>query len=104
MESIYSALNRQLTFQENITCNLRELVVNTASNYTTGTFTPITFPTNLRGRKPIGVLILQITESTGAVITNAVTPSWVDLSGQIQINYISGLENSKQYTVLFLVV
>ena len=104
MEAIYSALNKQLTFQENIACNLRQLAVNTSSGYTGGAFTPIVFPTNLNGRKPIGCLILQITESTGAVITNAVSPSWLDLSGQIQINYISGLANSKQYNVTFLVV
>jgi hypothetical protein len=104
MEAIYSALNKQFTFQENIACNLRQLTFTTSSGYTGGAFTALIFPSNLRGRKPIGVLILQITESTGLLITKAVSPSWVDISGTISVNYIAGLENSKQYEVLFLVV
>jgi hypothetical protein len=103
MESIYSALNKQLTFQENIACTIRDFQFSTSSTYNTGDFTAINFPSGLR-TKPIGCMILQITNTTDAsVITSAVSLAWEDLSGNIKINYVSGLTNSRQYNMRLLV-
>lgn len=103
MESVYSAFNKQITFQENISCNIREFVINTRNDYGSGGWDNLTFPSNLR-RKPIGVLVLQVIESDGTVMTSSVFPSWVDLSGDIQIQYVSGLSANTKYTLRFLVV
>jgi hypothetical protein len=102
MEAIYSALNRQLTFQENIACTIRDFSFTTSSTYNTGDFTAINFPSGLR-TKPIGCMILQITNANASVITSAVSLSWEDLSGNIKINYVSGLANSNQYNMRLLV-
>jgi hypothetical protein len=102
MEAIYSALNRQLTLQENIACTIRDFSFTTSSTYNTGDFTAINFPSGLR-TKPIGCMILQITNANASVITSAVSLSWEDLSGNIKINYVSGLANSNQYNMRLLV-
>jgi hypothetical protein len=103
MESVYSALNRDISFTENIACNIRDFVVSTKSNYTSGGWEALTFPSGLRF-KPSGVLILQISDTDQSVITSPVSLDWQDLSGTIQIRYISGLANSKKYNVRLLVL
>lgn len=103
METIYSAFNKQITFQENIACTIREFQFNTDSTYTSGDFTAITFPSGLKTR-PIGCYVMQILNTTDAsVITNAVSLYWEDLSGTIKISYISGLNDSTKYSVRVLV-
>lgn len=102
MEAIYSALNKQLTFQENIACTIRDFQFSTSSTYSSGDFTAITFPSGLKN-KPIGCMILQILNASDAsVIKQAVSLSWEDLSGTIRINYVSGLDDSTKYTMRIL--
>lgn len=103
MEAIYSALNKQITFQENIACTIREFQFSTSSTYTTGDFEVITFPSGLK-TKPIGCMILQILNTSNAsVIKQAVSLHWEDLSGTITIRYISGLDDSTKYSMRVLV-
>lgn len=103
MEAIYSALNKQITFQENIACTIREFQFSTSSTHTTGDFEAITFPSGLK-TKPIGCMILQILNTSNAsVIKQAVSLHWEDLSGTITIRYISGLDDSTKYSMRVLV-
>jgi hypothetical protein len=104
MEAIYSAFNKQITFTENIACKFQESTFTTSSAYSTGTFDPIIFPSGLRGRAN-GVIALSATDQTNKlVIKKAVSLAWEDLSGDIKINYITGLENSTKYFVRMLVI
>lgn len=105
MESVYSALNKDITFTENIACNIREFVINTKNNYTSGNFDAFTFPSGLRS-KPNGVIVLSVTNQTNpdTLFTSAVSLDWRDLSGQIQIRNITGLDNSKKYTIKVMVI
>lgn len=105
MESIYSALRKDITFTENIACNIRDFTIQTKSTYSTGGWELITFPSGLR-TKPSGVLLLQVVDQTDPYtpMTTAVSLDWQDLSGNIQIRYISGLADSKKYLLRVLVI
>lgn len=104
MDSVYLALARNLTFQENIRSNIRELTFTTSGGYDTGTFTPLRFATGL-GVKAIGLLVLQLFETSDAdePILEPVVANWNEVNGEIRVKYISGLANSTRYTARFLV-
>lgn len=105
MEAIYSALNKDITFSQNIACTIRDFTIQTKSTYSIGDFEPITFPSGLKS-KPTGVLVMQVQDvnSPYTPITSAVSCSWQDISGDIKIVYIAGLADSKKYNIRFLVI
>ena len=106
MQAMYSALNGNLTFQQNFDAQIQEVSFTTANNYTSNNFTPITFPLTM-GSAPIGMVVSNVvdttTNSTHTIIYNAPYADWQNLgNGNIQINNISGLQNSRSYTVTLL--
>lgn len=108
VENVYRAINRGLTFQENIAASIQTLTFRTSSTYeASDTFEPIVFETTFNQR-PAGVMLLQLfkTESPEAVLKEASTiTDWRELStGQVSIRFISGLEDSTRYTARVLVV
>ena len=107
---VYECLNRNITFGENIACQIKEMEFSTPSDYTSATplidgWPGLQFKSTL-GYRATGLLILQIYEKGDyySPITGAVSLDWNDLDGQITINYISGLSDSKDYFIRFLVI
>lgn len=110
MESVYYALNKNITFNENIACQIKTINFTTNSDYSTASpvvngFTQLQFRHSLRTR-PQGVIIMQTIkkESSYVAITEAVTLDWYENNGIIYINYISGLEDSQEYDIKLLVI
>lgn len=110
METVYYALNRDITFTENIACQIKEITFNSKSDYSTASpvedgFLELQFRHSLK-TKPKGLLIQQlITDgNVQAVHTTPVTLSWYENNGVVYINYITGLADSTSYTIRLLVI
>lgn len=101
METVYQALNKNITFTENISSNVKELVVRTSSAYPT--MERIEFLSNLRTRA-IGLQVIQAYEKgTYTPAEGPVYAAWVEENGTIIIHNITGLEASKVYNIRLLV-
>lgn len=110
METVYYALNKDITFTENIACQIKTVDFSTPSNYTSASpktdgFVPLQFTHTLRN-KPQGVMIMQLVEeeNTGTVITSAVSLDWYEINGTVYISYITGLKDSTEYSIKLLVI
>lgn len=110
MESVYYALNKNITFNENIACQIREITFTTPSTYGVGSpvgvdFDEIRFSNQLR-TVPQGVIIMQlnITNSVDTPLYTAQSLHWYHDDGIIYIPYISGLSASTDYTLRVLVI
>jgi hypothetical protein len=109
MGSVYAALSKGLTHQENLRCTVKDLTFTTPFEYTLGDVTDpgfdiIKFPHNLR-TKAIEVRIAQINviADNNPVIVGGPVPNWSEIDGEIQIRYISGLLAETEYGVRFIV-
>lgn len=104
-ESVYTTLSGTVTFVENIRSSIRDTTFRTLSTYTGGDFDVIRFPTGIKV-KAIGLIPLQIVEKTSVYtpLKQAVSIDWLDVNGEIQIFYVTGLRNSAQYLLRTLVV
>jgi len=105
IEEVYSAFNRNLTIPENVKGQIKTITFRTPSNYTSSSkgFDEITY-LNTLGRKT-QVLIIGYIEEIGTPKKkhDAITLSWYDNNdGTISIQYITGLDNSKQYNITLL--
>lgn len=112
IESMYSALNKDITLVDNVRASFRTVTFRTESDYAhpTHNFIPLKFSSAISG-KAKAVFIAQIfprDNPTGLITTTNATgacvPQWADINGEINVLYISGLENSVYYTVTFLVL
>ena len=102
MEQVYQALNKNITFSENIAANIRELTVKTSSTYPT--MDRIEFLTGLRVRST-GLILLQAYEkATYVPVAGPVYVAWTEEDGNILIYNITGLSASKIYIVRVLVI
>lgn len=104
-ESVYQALNKNITFTENIACQVKDIKFTTSSTYSSGDFEPLKFVSTLRV-KASGLILLQIFEDAGSYVpmTQGVHLDWVEINGTININHISGLDNSKTYYLKVLLI
>lgn len=108
MESIYYALDKNLTYTENLACNVKTIEFTTLPTY--GSLPVLDnwqvqkFTHSLKS-KPFGVSLERVQEksNTYAVITNPVSLDWNEANGVISINYVTGLEPSKTYILTLLV-
>lgn len=106
MEAIYSALNKNLTFTENIRSQIAFLEFETAPSYVaSNTFEPLRFENFMRQRA-VGVIVLQayVLDQLNEPMASAVTCDWYEDQGQIVIKYISGLSDSTFYKIRVLVI
>jgi len=102
MESTYQALNRNITFTENVASFVKEITYKTSSTYPSGQET-ISFRNELK-TKPIGCLVMQVYEKT--TYTPAPGPvyiPWVEDQGSVVVSTITGLEADKTYLIRLLV-
>ncbi len=101
MESVYQALNKNITFSENIASFVKEISYKTPSTYPT--VANVEFASQLR-TKAIGVEVLQAFDKDN--YTPAAGPvyvPWVEENGVIVIGSITGLQANKTYLIRLLV-
>lgn len=102
METVYQALNHNITLQENVNSFVKEITYKTPSTYPTGVDT-VTFISTLK-TKPIGVQLLQVYDkATYTPPPGPVFIPWVEDNGNIVIYPITGLEADKTYLIRILV-
>ncbi len=100
-ETIYNSLNRNITFQENIRCFIKEISYRTTSSYPVAE--NIQFMNELKV-KAAGVQVLQAFDrSNYTAAPGPVYAPWVEDNGNIIVSAITGLEASKLYTIRLLV-
>lgn len=104
MTSVYGALNGNLEIGTNIVASVKELTFATDSAYTSGTWNVLKFPRGINS-KAVEVRVAQLYKKSDPYdpILNAVTTQWLDINGTINITYITGLADSTEYFVRFIV-
>ena len=110
IESVYNALNKNITFTDNIACQIKQISFTTQAAYTDGgsaNWTDISFPNTLRN-KAQGALFLDIREDNTIFIpatsNSSLSLSWIELEGRIIVKYITGLKNSTKYNITLLIL
>jgi len=106
MENIYSALIKNITFQDNIACMIKDLEFRTLSTYSSSQgFDSININNTLKTTAQ-GLFIMQLYNASDpySIITNATTPFWLDDNGIIKIQYITGLADSTNYKGKVLII
>jgi len=102
METVYQALNRNITFTENISSFIKEITYTTMSTYPTGQ-SDLVFKNELKSRA-IGVSVLQAYEKlTYEPAAGAVYAPWVEGNNGIIISTLTGLEASKTYIIRLVI-
>jgi hypothetical protein len=109
MSSVYYALDRDITFDENIAASLKQISFTTRSDYTSAS--PVTAGFEVKKifnplkSKPVGVHLVKIVDLTAyKVITNPVTIHWDYLDGYVNIRYVTGLADSNKYEINLLIL
>lgn len=103
MESVYQALNKNITFQENIASFIKEITYVTGASYPGTAHEVVTFQSSLKA-KPIGVQAIQVVEKSNySPPPGPVWVPWTESNDVISIGSITGLEASKSYTIRLLV-
>jgi len=103
METIYQAMNFNITFTENISCQIKEITYITPSTYPVGV-DAVEFTSSLRIRSS-GLWLLQAVEKqTYLPPAGPVYIPWTENAGMITIGTIAGLAASKTYTIRLLLI
>lgn len=101
MESVYQALNKNITFRENVAAFVKEISYKTTSAYPVAD--NIEFMNDLKV-KATGVELLQaVDKATYLPAPGPVYIPWVEDNGTIVIGSITGLEASKTYVIRLLI-
>jgi hypothetical protein len=104
MEGVYYALDKELSFGDNINAAVRTLNFTTRSDYTTASpltdgFVEQKLANPIKGT-PKGVIVCKtVNADTYGIVTGAVTCYWEYLNGEIRVRYITGLANSTKYSI-----
>jgi hypothetical protein len=102
MESVYTALNKNVTFGDNIASFVKELSYITPTTYPNGV-SNVSFLNQLKV-KAIGVSVLQVYETqTYLAPPGPVYAPWIESEGSITVSAITGLEASKTYLIRLVV-
>lgn len=102
MGSVYTSLNRNITFNDNIASFEKELVYNTPSTYPSG-MDPVEFLSQLKTKARAVILEQAYDRSNYVAATGPVYVPWVENNGSIILSTIQGLEASKSYVIRVLV-
>ena len=100
-ESVVSALNKNLTFTENMNAQVKAL------SFTTKTPVFDTFPLNFASTsisKPTDLWLTRLEHNLGQITTAPVTVDWIFENGLIKIRNITGLAPATSYIVRFILV
>ena len=102
METVYQALNRNITFGQNVACQIKELSYRTPATYPAGVEN-IEFLSDLK-TKATGVMLMQVYDRADySPPPGPVYVPWIENNGTIIIYPITGLEADKLYVVRLLV-
>jgi len=102
METVYQALNKNLTLTENIASFVTEITYRTISTYPTGQETT-NFMNQLKVR-PSGVMVMQVYDKlTYLPPPGPVYVPWTLNGDQIVMRTITGLEADKAYMIRLVV-
>lgn len=109
MQSVYYALDKDITFSENIAAAVKEVKFVTRSDYTTAPVKTDGWDTlqiyNPLDTKPIGVYLIKIVDLTAyKIITEPVMVHWDYLDGYIKLTYITGLKDSNNYQINLMIL
>lgn len=98
MESVTGALNKGLTFTENMNSEIKEIVVSIPSS---GSAFPFTYTAKIR---PVAVWIGSAVEvaASPSPITSALYADWEYVNGSVRINNITGLTAGKKYRITLI--
>ncbi len=104
LQALYLALNHGLTFRENMQCQVKEFTIVAGATATANTFNfMLTLPV-----KPTGLWLIAALRQDGIAesFTTPVFPSWVwnSQANEIVISSITGLTDTKAYTIRVLVI
>lgn len=100
-ETVYQALNKNITFQENVRCFYKVLTYKTTASYPTTD--DVAFTNDLKV-KASGLLVAQAFETSSySPAPGPVYAPWVENNGSIIVKAITGLEASKTYSITLLV-
>lgn len=101
MEGVYQALNKNVTFSENIASFIKELTYSTPSTYPV--MGDMQFVNTLK-TKAVGVQLLQaVDQSNYEPAAGPVYVPWVEVNGNIVVSSIPGLSAEKKYLIRLLV-
>lgn len=109
MGSVYRALDKDITVNDNIAASLKQISFKTRSDYSTSVTKTDGFNVqkiyNPLRTKPVGVIMTSIVNLTNyAVITDPVSIHWDYLDGYINIKYVAGLADSTKYEINLLIL
>lgn len=100
-ETVYQALNKNITFSENVRAFIKEIVYTTPAGYPT--MDDIEFLNELKV-KATGIQVLQaVDRSNYEPAAGPVYVPWVEDNGSIIVKPITGLVASKSYLIRLLV-
>lgn len=108
METTYSILNKNISFANNIACQLKELDFTTSPIYdknVPSTFNPLKFQSTLR-TKAFGMQTVKITE-VGGNYTPIIEPihiNWYEYNGEINIPFITNLKPNTRYIINLIII
>lgn len=101
METIYQAMNKNITFSENIGCTIKEITYKTPASYPLNV-DEVEFLSELKFRAT-SLMVMQVVERVAYLPPpGPVYVPWTENSGTIKIGTITGLEANKTYTVRLL--
>ena len=102
METVYQAMNRNMTFHENIRCQVKEIPYRTPSTYPAGV-EKTKFLSELKVKATGLWPVFAVDKSDYSPAAGPVYIPWVEDDGEIVISTITGLEASKIYTIRLIV-
>jgi len=106
--SMYTAITGNLSIGDNVIGKVTDISIQTASTYSTGTFTPIRVSWDTAKYQPRVILVGKVTKPSNlpAQTVTVSVPSWTyDYSSQsISIPYIAGLSDSSTYQITLLIL
>lgn len=101
-ETLYQALNKNVTLGDNVACFIKEFVYTTPSTYPSGV-EEFRFSSTLK-TKAAGVMLMQaVDRSNYSPAIGPVYVPWVEVNGMIVLSTIQGLSASKSYDIRLLV-
>lgn len=107
IDQVRNTFNKNITFADNISCQIKELTFSTLPTYSGYDFPALKFAKEFE-HKATGLFIMQMEQIPpvlGIQSFWSVWADWVDLgNGNIQINYVTGLRDSMTYKIRFLLI
>ena len=101
-DTVYIALNKNITFSENIRCMVKEVTVVTSATYPA--LDLIKFPNTLKVKASGLWVIFAIKKDDYTPVMSPVYASWVEDNGVITISGLSGLSVSTSYLIRFIII